>query len=236
MKLVIGNLKMNLISTEIECYVNSFKDKNYFNVFFAPSSIYLTKFMDNGLNTVSQDVSPFEKGAYTGDISACQLKNIGINYSLVGHSERRKYYHDDDFINEKIKRLLEQEINPILCLGESLEQRNKHEYLDQIKMEIDEAFKDIDKDKLSNTIIAYEPIWAIGTGKIPSNNEIEEVIQFIKKYVLETYGYQSKVLYGGSINNDNINILEEINDLDGYLVGGCSLSFESFNELIERVR
>ena len=235
MKLIVGNHKMNLNLSEINKYIDFFKGKNYSNVFFAPSSIYLLKFIDNNLNIVSQDVSSFDNGSFTGDISASQLKGIGVNYCIVGHSERRTIYQDDAYINNKIIRLLEYGINPILCVGENKAERDNNIFKEKIYGEIDEAFKNIKKDFLANIIIAYEPIWAIGTGIIPKNDEIEEVISAIKMYVFEKYQIEIKVLYGGSVNNKNIEILEEIKNIDGYLVGGCSLKIDEFNEMIEKV-
>ncbi len=239
MKLVIGNLKMNLNQKEIEEYIAFFKNKKYSHAFFAPTYIYLKEFVDNGLNTVSQDISPYSKGAYTGDVSANQLKSMGINYSIVGHSERRKNYADGMLVNEKLKRLLENDINPILCIGEAFEERNNNTYLNVIKEEIDEAFKNIDTNKLKCVIIAYEPIWSIstsGTGIVPTNEQISEISSFIKDYVQDKYSYTPKVLYGGSVNNINVDTLEEIGNIDGYLVGGCSLKIKEFNELIEKVK
>ena len=227
---------MNLNSKEIDEYIDFFKEKNYSNVYFAPTSIYLSKFTDNNLNTVAQDVSSFKIGSYTGDVSASQLKSIGINYSIVGHSERRKYYDDDKLVNEKIIRLLEQNLNPILCIGESKEERENKSYLEILKKEIDDAFKNIKKDFLKNITIAYEPIWSIGTGIVPINEDIEKVIEEIKKYVKNSYLFDIKVLYGGSVNNKNIDDLEKIDILDGYLIGGCSLKIKEFNELIEKVK
>ncbi len=235
MKLIVGNHKMNLSLNEIENYINFFKEKNYSNVFFAPTSIYLQKFCDNNLNTVSQDVSSFENGAYTGDVSSNQLKSIGINYSIVGHSERREYYNDDKFVNSKLQRLLERDINPILCIGEKKEERENKTYLNVLKEEIDIAFKNIKSEFLEKVIIAYEPIWSIGTGLIPSNEDILEVVNEIKTYIKNKYMINIKVLYGGSVNNKNIETLEKIESLDGYLVGGCSLKINEFNELIEKV-
>ena len=172
MKLIVSNHKMNLTLKEINEYISFFKEKNYSNVFFAPSSIYLTKFVDNNLNTVSQDVSAFEKGAYTGDVSAVQLRSIGINYSIVGHSERREYYDDNQFVNNKIIRLLEHDINPILCVGEKKEERENNQYKEVVFKEIDDAFKNIMQKYLIGVIIAYEPIWSIGTGLVPKNKTI----------------------------------------------------------------
>ncbi len=236
MKLIVGNHKMNLSASEIIEYINYFKEKNYSNVFFAPSSMYLMKFVDNSLNTVSQDVSPFNNGAYTGDISAIQLRSIGVNYSIVGHSERREYYQDDKFVNDKVIRLLEQGISPIICVGEKKEERENNHYKERVFEEIDEAFKNIVKNHLSSVIIAYEPIWSIGTGLVPSNAEIEEMVQEIKDYIHNKYEVDVKVLYGGSVNNKNIELLEQIKNVDGYLVGGCSIKINEFNELIEKVR
>lgn len=236
MKLIIANHKMNLNLSEIDEYINYFKNKNYSNVFFAPSYPYLLKFVDNNLNTMSQDVSPYKNGAYTGDVSAHQLKSIGIEYSIIGHSERREYYSEDSLINEKMMRLLEHEINPVLCIGERKEERENNTYYDKLKKEIDAAFKDINIDSLSNVIIAYEPIWSIGTGLIPKNEEIKDVITKIKKYIKEKYSIDIKVLYGGSVNNKCIDELEKIDNVDGYLVGGCSLKINEFNELIEKVK
>ena len=235
MKLIIGNLKMNLNHQEIKEYINYFKDKNYQNVFFAPSHIYLNDFVNNGLKIIAQDVSMFQNGAYTGDISSSQLKSMKVDYSLVGHYERRKYYNDSLYVNEKIKNLLNEEINPILCVGESLEQRQEKKVFDVLKEEIDDAFKDIDIHKLSKVIIAYEPVWSIGTGLVPKNNEISEVVTYIKKYVFDKYQNDIKVLYGGSVNNNCINDLESIDNLDGYLVGGCSLKYEDFDKLINHI-
>ena len=236
MKLIIGNLKMNLNYYEIEKYIEYFKEKDYSNVYFAPSSIYLQKFVDSGLITVSQDVSPYENGAYTGDVSSYQLKSLGIEYSIVGHSERRKYYNDDVLVNKKIIRLLEQEINPILCIGESKEERDSGEYLKVLEKEIVDAFSNIKKDCLESIIIAYEPVWSIGTGIVPDNSQIEEVADFIKKIIKEKYDFDIKVLYGGSVNNNCIAELEKINNIDGYLVGGCSLKCEEFEKLINNIK
>lgn len=236
MKLIVSNHKMNLTLKEINEYISFFKEKNYSNVFFAPSSIYLTKFVDNNLNTVSQDVSAFEKGAYTGDVSAVQLRSIGINYSIVGHSERREYYDDNQFVNNKIIRLLEHDINPILCVGEKKEERENNQYKEVVFKEIDDAFKNIMQKYLIGVIIAYEPIWSIGTGLVPKNEDIEEMVTEIKRYVKEKYNIDIKVLYGGSVNNKNIEELEKISNIDGYLVGGCSIKINEFNELIEKVR
>lgn len=232
MKLVVGNFKMNLTLNEVNEYIDYFKNKNYPNVVFAPSSIYLSKFVENGLLTSSQDVSFMDMGAYTGDISSLQLKSIGVKYSIVGHSERRKYYSDDKYVNSKLKELINNDIIPILCIGETKEEKENGITLEVLKKEIDEAFCGNTTDKI---IIAYEPIWSIGTGVIPTNEEIYDTIKSIKDYVKDKYNTNNKVLYGGSVSNKNINELEKINIIDGYLVGGCSIKKDDFNLLINSI-
>ena len=233
MKLVVGNFKMNLTLSEVNEYINYFKNKNYPNVVFAPSSIYLSKFVENNLKTSSQDVSFMNIGAYTGDISAIQLKSIGVSYSIVGHSERRKYYSDDKYVNSKLKELINNGITPILCIGETKEEKDNGITLDILKNEINMAFNGL--SNLDSIIIAYEPIWSIGTGVIPTNDDINETISFIKDYIKKKYNTNNKVLYGGSVSNKNINELEKINVIDGYLVGGCSIKKEDFDLLINSV-
>ena len=236
MKLVVGNFKMNLTIDEINDYIEYYKDKKYDNVIFAPSNIYLMKFVEAGLKTSSQDVSFASIGAYTGDTSASQLKSVGVDYLIVGHSERRKYYQDDRYVNGKLNELLKNEITPILCIGETKEEKDQGITLDIIKNELDEAFHNIKEIDLKKIIVAYEPIWSIGTGVIPTNEEIDKTIKEIKKYLKEKYHITNKVLYGGSVSNKNINELEKIDVIDGYLVGGCSIKKDDFNTLIGNVK
>ena len=235
MRLVIGNFKMNLLEDEITDYIEFFKGKKLDNVIFSPPSIYLKEFVDSGFTTCSQDVSFATSGAYTGDISANMLKSIGVTYSIIGHSERRKYYGDSNLVNDKLNRLLEEGIIPVICIGESKEERDNNKTNAVLKEEIDTVFKNIATNSLKSFIIAYEPIWSIGTGVIPTNNEIEETIGYIKKYIKDNYDNELKVLYGGSVNNDCIDNLESIPNIDGYLVGGCSIKCDEFDKLIKNV-
>ena len=124
---------------------------------------------------------------------------------------------------------------PILCVGETLDERKEEKTFEVLEQELKEAFADVEKDLLQKIIIAYEPVWSIGTGEIPTMDEIKEVVFFIKHRIKEEYGFDVKVLYGGSVNNSCINDLESINNVDGYLVGGCSLKCEEFEKLINSI-
>lgn len=236
MRLIVGNFKMNLESGEIDNYIDFFKENELDNVVFSPPAIYLERFIKNGFKVASQDVGFSAKGAYTGDVSASELKSIGVTYSIVGHSERRKYYDDDRYVNDKIKLLLNEGIIPIVCIGETKEERDNNKTFDVLSKEINGALQNIDTNLLNSVIIAYEPIWSIGTGVIPTKEDILNTIAFIKNYLKKTYNISSKVLYGGSVNNDCIDNLEGIPNIDGYLVGGCSIKYEDFNRLIKSRR
>ena len=232
MKIIACNLKMNLTPNEIPDYIEKMK-KFKEEVLMFPSSIYIKDFVNSGFINVSQDISFAPRGAFTGDISILQLKELGIKYSIVGHSERRNYYLDDRFVNKKIELCIENDITPILCVGETEEENISNNTLKVCIKEIDNAFID---NEVKNIIISYEPIWSIGTGLVPKNDFIEDIVSNIKKYVYNKYGIEVLVLYGGSVSEENIEKLEKIPSLDGYLIGGCALNPESMEKLIDCVR
>ena len=179
----------------------------------------------------AQNVSKTSCGAYTGEVSATQLKSMGVKYCIVGHSERRKYQHEtDEEINQKVKLLLKEEIIPIICVGEEKEERETNRQNEVIAKELEEALKDLTIEEKKKVIIAYEPIWAIGTGLIPTNEEIEKIINLIKCHLPNT-----KVLYGGSANENNIEELRKISVIDGYLLGGISLKLEKLDIFLEKL-
>lgn len=228
MKLICCNFKMNLLKNDIDNYLKVIENKlNKENTIFFPSIPYISMFKNKGYKVGSQDISMEEFGSITGDTSIMQLKELGIKYSIVGHSERRKYFDDDKYISKKINLALSNEVKVILCIGENIKKDEK-EKLEFLKYEIDNAFKsNLDLINNNNLIIAYEPIWAIGSGIIPSNNCLINTISYIKQYILKNYNLNLKVLYGGSVNLDNINSLNEIKEIDGYLIGNCSLKPEN---------
>lgn len=237
MKLVCCNFKMNLLKKDIDNYLNIINDKiDKENIIFFPSIPYINYFKENGYIVGSQNISFQEFGSITGDTSIIQLKELGISYALIGHSERRKYFDEDKYITKKIKLTLENNIKVILCIGESIKASEEETNL-FLKEEIDDAIENnISLINNNNLIIAYEPIWSIGSGVIPDNNCLIETISFIKKYILETYKLDLKVLYGGSVNLDNIKNLENINQIDGYLIGGASLNPEDFLSLLSNIK
>ena len=234
MKIIGANFKMNFQKDDINNYLEVIKNKIPIdNIIFFPSNLYIESFTKNNYLVGSQNISFQEFGAVTGDTSILQLKELGIKYTLIGHSERRKYFNDDNYIADKIKLALKNDIIPVLCIGESLREYENNLTKDKLKEQIDIALKDNRSDKI---IIAYEPIWSIGTGKIPTNDILTEIISFIKNYINENYHINLKVIYGGSVNLDNILELNKINNLDGYLIGGATLNPNKFLELIDKIK
>lgn len=237
MKLICCNFKMNLLKNDIENYLKTINNKiEKERVIFFPSITYIESFNKENYLVGSQNISFNEFGSITGDTSIHQLKELGITYTIIGHSERRKYFDDDKYISKKINLALNNNIKTILCIGE-LEKLSAEETNSFLKSEIDQAFLDnINLINENNLIIAYEPIWAIGSGVIPDNNCLNNTISFIKNYIKESYNLNIKVLYGGSVKLDNIDNLEKINIIDGYLIGGASLNPNDILSLQSKIK
>jgi triosephosphate isomerase len=166
------------------------------------------------------------------------LKEMNVKYVILGHSERRQLFGEkDEEINKKIKKALEHDLKPILCVGETLEERESGKEKEKVKKQITEDLKDVDKEKASLITIAYEPIWAIGTGKTASSNDANDMIKYIRSILKEIYGMdvseKIRIQYGGSVKPHNINELMNKSDIDGALVGGASLKSKDFNEIID---
>ena len=178
----------------------------------------------------AQNVSKTEEGAHTGEVSAKDLKSYGVEYCIVGHSERRQNQREtNEEINQKIRQLMNQEIIPILCIGETKEEREQNQYQEIIEEEIRSAITSI--PNFERIIIAYEPIWSIGTGIIPTNEQIEEVFALIKSILPN-----NKILYGGSANENNIDQLKEIKENDGFLLGGLSLKPQELSIFLNKLK
>lgn len=223
--IVALNNKSNLDKNEFISYLDNLKKINT-NSTLILCPTYSNIPLVDGILLGSQNVSKTDDGAYTGEVSAKQLKSYGVKYSIVGHSERREYQKEtNEDIKEKIVRLIENDITPILCIGESKLERDNNTYKEVLIKELS-ILEDVNKD----IIIAYEPIWSIGTGVIPTNEEIIEVFKLIKSICPN-----DKVLYGGSANNDNIDTLKQIDLIDGYLLGGLSLKPDKLGEFLDKL-
>ena len=186
-----------------------------------PPSIYLDMFDKSGYELGVQDISSFMDKTITGEIEATQVKSMGAKYVIVGHSERRIYRHEIniDFIN-KINNAVENGLNVIYCIGETLNEKENGRTYEVLEKQISEVLNNVE---IKNIMIAYEPVWAIGTGKVPEVNEIKENIKFINDIIMENYEEKLDILYGGSVNDTNIGELCTIKGLNGFLVGGASL-------------
>ena len=177
----------------------------------------------------AQDCSFFEEGAYTGEISAKMLKEVGVNFCIVGHSERRQYFNESNIIvKQKAIRLIENNIIPIICIGETLDEKNNNKTQNVLKNQLEESVPE-SSDQF-NTIIAYEPIWAIGTGLTPSLEEIENTHKYIKNLNKKLFNF--KIIYGGSVNSKNSKLISKIDIVNGALIGGASLKINEFNQII----
>lgn len=223
MKMIVANLKNYLSYNEIKEYAN-----NDLDVIYCVSSIFAHLFLNKKVGL--QDISMYEKGAYTGEVVASYAKEMGIDYVILGHSERRKYnFETDEIINQKIIRALDNNLKVILCVGEELNE-NRDEKLQQ---QLINGLKNI--KNIENVIIAYEPIWCIGTGVIPQNEDIQTAISLIKTIINEKFNQSVKVLYGGSIDDININALKNISNVDGFLIGKSSTNYDKLKKIVDIV-
>lgn len=229
------NLNYDLVSEYIE-KINKVKTDN--KIIIIPSYLYISTFIKNTKYDIgSQNLSNELNGAFTGEVSSTQLNSIGVKYSLVGHSERRNLFHEtDEIINEKTRQCLNHGITPIICVGETLSEHNNDETLVKINNQISHAILGLDDlNEKKEIIIAYEPIYAIGTGKTPKVKEIENVINHIYEVLSKYDNIDFKILYGGSVSRENIKKILEINKLDGVLIGTISSKIEEIIKIIETV-
>ena len=178
-----------------------------------------------------------EKGAYTGEVSASMLKSIGVEYVIIGHSERRQYFNEtDETVNKKIKAAFVHELKPIVCVGETLKQREAGKAVEVITTQTEKALEGLTEKQVENTIIAYEPIWAIGTGKTATSEDANNAIKSILDKICQIYGQNVGksiiIQYGGSVKSTNCKELFTTSDIDGGLVGGASLDSEEFAKIV----
>jgi len=243
--IIAGNWKMNKTIEGTIAFFQELKklipQGNDREVIVAPpfTSLYAASnhLNDSNIRLAAQDIFWEKKGAFTGEVSPGMLKNAGCQYAIIGHSERRQYFHENnETVNQKIKSALEEGLIAILCVGESLEERESKLTFSVVESQVAEGLKEISPDKMQGVVIAYEPIWAIGTGKTASTDQAEEVHLHIRKLLAGLFGKNVsesvRILYGGSVKSDNINDLMAKPNIDGALVGGASLDVQSFAKII----
>lgn len=243
--IIAGNWKMNMLVSDVKPFVEELKGyipktKTCETVLCVPAvniAAMLKLGKEARVMCGAQDVSKYDKGAYTGEISAAQLADAGVKYCIVGHSERREYHNESDMlVNAKTRALIEKGICPIICVGESLEQREMGLTMAHINYQVRAALSGVDATMLRHCVIAYEPIWAIGTGKTATSEQAEEVCREIRLIIRDMYGARAarsiSILYGGSMNAKNAAELLAQPDVDGGLIGGASLKPQDFATII----
>ena len=243
-KVIAGNWKMNMLPNEaiafIEQLTPAVKDTQnevvlcvpYTDLFYA-----LLTAQNTNIKIGAQNMHWEENGAYTGEIAPKMLKSIGVEYVILGHSERRQYFNEtDETVNKKLKAAFEAELKPIVCVGETLEQRESGITAEVITSQTRLALAGLTDEQVKNTIIAYEPIWAIGTGKTATSEDANNSIKEIRKEIEKIYGKEVSecviIQYGGSVKSVNAKELFNMSDIDGGLVGGASLKPEEFAKIV----
>ncbi len=235
-KIVVGNLKMSLTKHQVEDYVSIINKEKFENVdlILCPSFIHILMFNSKNYSVGAQNVFYEQLGPYTGEISAMQLKEIGVNYVIIGHSERRTIFNEtNSIINKKINACLDNNIKVILCIGENKEQKDSNETSNVLKKQIEEALYGIKSSNLQNIIIAYEPVYSIGTGNALTKDEIKSNILYIKSIINNNFNSDCKVIYGGSVNKENANDIIDV--CDGIMVGKMSNDAKEFIKLLSIV-
>ena len=242
--IIAGNWKMTMSIAEAKDFVAAVKDRIDGKDVEAVLCVPFTMLKDVKEATVgtaikvgAQNMHFEESGAFTGEISPLMLKEIAVDYVIIGHSERRQYFNEtDETVNKKVLKALEHHILPIMCCGETLEQREAGETKDVVKVQVVKGLAGVDKTVLADVIIAYEPIWAIGTGKTATSGEANEVIAFIRGVIAEMFdgevATKVRIQYGGSVKPTNVAEIMGQSDIDGALVGGASLDPESYLGLV----
>ena len=245
--LIAGNWKMNKTATEAAALVTEIKrdvfDIDNVDILVCPPFTALAVVgdvvRDSNVSLGAQNMYFEDKGAYTGEISTAMLKDCGCTHVIIGHSERRTIFNEsDETINKKVKKALEADLIPVLCIGEKLEEREANKTFEVITNQLECDLADIDSDNIKKIIIAYEPVWAIGTGKTATSEQAQEAHAFIRNLIKEKYDSVVAdgiiILYGGSMKPANVEELVSQPDVDGGLIGGASLEAASFVELVKK--
>ena len=243
-KVIAGNWKMNMLPNEAIDYIQAFeplvKDAKAEVILCVPYTdlfYCLMNVQGTNIKIGAQNMHFAENGAYTGEVSGKMLQSIGVEYVIIGHSERRQYFNEtDESVNKKIKAAFENELKPIVCVGETLEEREAGKTVEIITNQTRLALEGLTKEQVKNTIIAYEPIWAIGTGKTATSEDANNSIISIREEIKNIYGEDVSeaviIQYGGSVKSSNAKELFSTSDIDGGLVGGASLKPDEFSKIV----
>lgn len=242
-KIVAGNWKMNKTPKEAVALIEEIKPvvkSDDVDVVVCPTAVCLPAVLEavkgTNIEVGAQHMHFEDEGAYTGELAPNMLTELGVKYIIIGHSERRLYFGETDVIvNKKVLKAIEHNLVPIVCIGETLEQREQNITIDLMRSQIKIALKDVKAEDVATLVIAYEPIWAIGTGKTATPEQAEEVCAAIRAVIEEIYNKEAadavRIQYGGSVNSDNANELFNMGNIDGGLVGGASLS-AAFGDIV----
>lgn len=242
--IIAGNWKMNNTPSDTKVFINSLKQKKLSEdvekIIATPfTSLYLANELLNNtdIKLGAQNMYFEDRGAFTGEVSGQMLKDLNVSYVIIGHSERREIFNEsDELLNKKVKAAISEELSPILCCGETIEEREAQKHQEKIKNQITKDLEGISEKDLDKLVIAYEPIWAIGTGKTASPEDAEEMCKYIREILEELYSKDLadniRILYGGSVKSENVKEIMAKENVDGALVGGASLKVDSFTSLI----
>ncbi len=243
--IIAANWKMHLRADEARQLADAIalcRPPEHTRIILAPPFVYLYEMVQRTashphIHISAQNCSQFSQGAYTGEVAAFMLQSIGCKYVIIGHSERRKYFGETDaIVYEKMLRAIENDLTPILCCGEPLDVRQQNQHREYVFHQLQNTLFHLDERQLTDIILAYEPIWAIGTGIAASTEQIQEMHHFIRQSIAEHYGsaiaQQCYILYGGSVKPQNATEILSLEDVDGALVGGASLQADSFCAIV----
>ena len=244
-KIVAGNWKMNNGLSETIELINDLKQNlsdSDVKVMIAPSYPFLKTAVDqvgdSSIEVISQNINDNKSGAYTGEVSIDMLNSIGVNTTLIGHSERRAYYNEDDaLLLKKINLALESNMDIIFCFGEELKDRKSNSYFDIVKAQLENTVMKLEPNSWKNIVLAYEPVWAIGTGETASAEQAQEIHKFVRNCISEHFSSEIAdnvpILYGGSVKPSNAVEIFNKKDVDGGLIGGAALNAHDFVEIIK---
>ncbi len=236
-KTIVANWKMNLSikeSLSLAKKVNKISSQN--NIIVCPDFLSIVSIKNNlkkiNFKLGAQNCAPESFGSYTGEVCASNLKDLEVEQVIIGHSERRNIFKEDSLmINKKVYQALKNKLQVILCLGENEQEKKGKKTKAIIKKQLQDVLKNVDDKNISQITIAYEPIWAIGSGKTPKVEEVSLLADYIKDYIFKNYGKKIKVLYGGSVNLKNYNSFLNQKNIDGLLIGGASLKYQEFSKI-----